>query len=444
MRRRARVLAAGALLLLAGVLVWTTQPRAPTGAVLDPLWRTTEILERSYAAEVSADELIDGAAGALAEAVGRESGDLVRVPGKGSTTPDRVPAGYEPLWHAWNAAATGIPARDAPDLVAAAIRGMVAATDDPRAQVVTGDHSDATEYFDDEQTGVGAIIQRQDDRVVIDQPFPGGPAARAGARPGDVVLAIDGQDVTAAEIGSVADLLRGESGTTVSVLIDREHVGEVEITITRGTLPLTSAGSQNLAGGIGYLHITRFAADTPQLVAERLEQLVRRGARALVLDLRGNPGGRPSAAATVADQFLDGGVAYIAEDLDGAFTQVRVSSGGIAVGLPMALVVDERTAGAAEMYAATIQDHGRAPIIGMSTAGDTVLHRPHQVAADLAVVVRDGRWHAPSGRPIADGGLQPNLAVPLSDEDVANGFDRQMSAAYSYLWVALGGTIDAG
>lgn len=441
MGRRARFLAAGVVLLaLAGVLVLAIGPRAPTGAVLEPLWETTEILERSYGAEVTTATLVEGGVSALAAASGRD----LATETEASAVPGQVPEGYEPLWYAWHAAATGVPFRDAPELVGAAIRGLVAATGDPQARVVTGDYSDEMEYFDDEQTGVGAIIERRDGKVVIDQPFPGGPAARAGARPGDVVLAIDGQNITEADAGSVAELLRGETGTSVAVLLDREHLGEVEITITRETLPLTSAGAQSLAGGIGYLHITRFAEDTPRLVAERLQELARRGARALVVDLRGNPGGRPSAAATVADQFLDGGVAYIAQDLDGGLTQVRVSSGGIATAVPMALVVDERTAGAAELYAATIQDHGRAPVIGMPTAGDTALHRPHQVSADLAVVVRDGRWYAPSGRPIADGGLQPNLAVPLREQDAANGFDRQMAAAYSYLWVLLGGDVDAG
>jgi carboxyl-terminal processing protease len=443
MRRRARFLAAGVLLALAALLVLAVQPRVPTGAALDPLWRATEILDRSYAAEVSADDLIDGAAAALAEAVGRDADELAAVPADGPA-PDKVPAGYEPLWHSWHAAATGLPIRDAPDLVAVAIRGMVAATGDPHALVVTGDHSDEDEYFDDEQTGIGAIIQQRDGQIVIDQPFPGGPAARAGARPGDVVLTIDGQRVTATDVGGVAELLRGEAGTAVVLLLDRELVGEVEITITRDTLPLTSAGAQNLAGGIGHLHITRFAADTPALVAERLDDLVLRGARGVVLDLRGNPGGRPSAATQVVDQFLDGGVAYVAENLDGVFTQVRVRSGGPAAQLPIALVVDERTAGAAELYAVAIRDHGRAPVFGMRTAGDTALHRPHQVADDLAIVVRDGRWHAPSGRPIAADGLMPDFEVPLLEDDIGGGYDRQLAAAYSYLWLALGGAVEPG
>jgi carboxyl-terminal processing protease len=240
----------------------------------------------------------------------------------------------------------------------------------------------------------------------------------------------------------VASALRGEEGTEVVVVIRRADVGEIELTIVRDVLPVTSAGAQHLAGDIGYLHITRFADDTPELVAERLSELSSRGARGIILDLRGNSSGRPSAAVSVVDHFLDGGIAYVAEDLDGGLTQIPASAGGIAVNLPMVVIVDERTAGPAELYAAAIRDNGRAPVIGMPTLGDTSLHRPHQVAADLAVVALDGRWHAPGGPGTMAGGLQPGVEVPLLADDVAAGYDRQMFAAFSFVWRGLGGAVE--
>jgi C-terminal processing protease CtpA/Prc len=107
--------------------------------------------------------------------------------------------------------------------------------------------------------------------------------------------------MAADDVSMVASALRGEEGTEVVLVIRRADVGEIELTIVRDVLPVTSAGAQHLAGDIGYLHITRFADDTPELVAERLSELSSRGARGIILDLRGNSSGRPSAAVSVVD-----------------------------------------------------------------------------------------------------------------------------------------------
>ena len=159
----------------------------------------------------------------------------------------------------------------------------------------------------------------------------------------------------------------------------------------------------------------------------------------MILDLRANPGGRPSAAVAVADHFLDAGPAYIAEDLDGVRREERLTPGGLAADLPMAVLVDERTGGAAEMVAAAFRDQERAPLIGRATAGDVALYRPQQVGERLAVVVRAGRWYTGAGDDLGDGGVEPDAEVELQPADLAIGYDRQQAAAYAYLWTRLGG-----
>jgi carboxyl-terminal processing protease len=440
MGRRATFIGGGVLVLgLAAVAALTLAPRVPDGAVLDPIWRTGEVIENAYGRQVTA-QVIDGATAAMVAGTGADHEDVTRAAeADDPDSPAAIPAGYEPLWRAWQVAAAGVTARDAPGLVHATVVGMVAATGDPRAQVVVGDYREQNEYFDDEQIGIGAVVSQRGISVVISQPFPGGPADRAGAQPEDVIMSVDG--ITVDNAGVAAAALRGDVGDEVVVVVRREGVGEVELTIIRDVLPLTSAGMQHLAGEIGYLHITRFAEDTPGLVADRLAELSSRGARGLILDLRGNTTGRPSAAAASADHFLDGGIAYLAEDLDGSLTQFQASPGGIAVSLPMVVIVDDRTGGPAELYAAAIRDNRRAPVLGTPTLGDTALHRPHQIAEDLAVVAFDGRWHAPTGPETMANGLQPDVEVPLLDDDVAAGYDRQMFAAYSFLWRGLGGAV---
>jgi hypothetical protein len=370
MTRRARLAMTGAVGMAAAALLFLAPgPQAPVGVMLEPLWNASRVLERSYGPDVTSAELVEGAAAAMAEAKELDLPDLVAAGAENSQpVPEQVPEGYESLWDTWLAAAAGVSPQDAPELVHAAIDGMVSATGDPRASVVSGDYREEREYYDD----------------------------------------------------------------------------KLETTLTPEDMPLATAGTQHLAGDIGYLHVTRFAADAPEVVNEQLAELAMRGVRALIVDLRGNAGGLPSAAAGVADLFLAGGPVYIEENLDGAFLPVGVSSGGPALGIPMVVIVDERTMGAAELYAAAIQDHGRAALIGSPTPGDTAVHRPYQVGPDLAVVVLAGRWHAPSGRDIQQTGLVPDAVVPLLDEDVVAGYDRQMFVAYSLLWELMGGAVGPG
>jgi hypothetical protein len=151
MKRRLLAIGMVTVALLA-ILVLSWRPTVPDGHVLSPLWTTAEIVERSYG-DVPADRLIDGAAASLANATGMAADELGTAAAAEAEREDQlptdVPDGFEPLWHAWQAAATGVRAQDAPALVTAAIRGLVAATGDPRALVVAGDYSGQDEYFDD-------------------------------------------------------------------------------------------------------------------------------------------------------------------------------------------------------------------------------------------------------------------------------------------------------
>ena len=281
---------------------------------------------------------------------------------------------------------------------------------------------------------------RVDDVSLIGgQPFPGGPASSAGIRPGDVLVEVDGVSVVGMPIDEVVSLVRGPAGTTVSLVLERAGVDAVEVEVVREALELSTARFTIHPGGIGYLSVSSFEGRTPDEVEDQLQQLLLRDIRALILDLRGNPGGRPSAALAIADHFLDGEVVYLEEGLDGTSTPHRAGEGGLATDIPVAILIDQGTAGEAEMLAAALRTHQRGPLLGLRTGGRSALHRGWEVGDGVVVVVRSGRWLTPNRGDVDPGGLPPDQEVGLSAEDVATGFDRPQATANAYLWTLLEG-----
>jgi ABC-type multidrug transport system fused ATPase/permease subunit len=165
--------------------------------------------------------------------------------------PDDVPDGYETVWQAWEMASHGLSTLEANRLAHAAVRAMVRATDDGRAQVVEDDLAGEDEYYRDDVVGIGVVVEEQAGSIVITQPFPAGPAARAGIRTGDVVVAIDGEPVAGRTLGDVVDQIAGPVGAQVLLGLQREGVGEFEVNVTRRALDMATAGTQALLSSVG-------------------------------------------------------------------------------------------------------------------------------------------------------------------------------------------------
>lgn len=426
----------------------TTPPPAPTTTAvspspptatgdLDPMWRAVEHLEAAYGETVSTQELAEAALAALVEASNRELG----TPTSSEEVPDEVAAGFEEFWHAWRSLEREGMEAEPRDLMVAAIEAMVEATNDPEAAVLVDVSVEADGYVEDAYHGIGAFVSPVDDRIVIGQPFPGGPASNAGIRPGDVLVEVDGVSVVGMPIDQVVSLVRGPAGTTVSLVLERAGVDAVEVEVVREALELSTSRFNLHPGGIGYLSVSSFEGRTPAEVEDQLQQLLLRDIRALILDLRGNPGGRPSAALAVADHFLDGEVVYLEEGLDGTSTPHRASEGGMVADIPVAILIDQSTAGEAEMLAAALRTHQRGPLLGLRTGGRSALHRGWEVGDGIVVVVRSGRWLTPNQGDVDPSGLPPDQEVGLSAEDVASGFDRPQATANAYLWTLLEGEL---
>lgn len=433
-----------ALVLAATFAVALDPPRPadpPPDVSIDPVWEAVEHLERSYVRTgvVATTDLVAGALVAVADALAVDANALpamlAEVPD--AAVPDDLPAGYEDVWRGWERAVgeVGDPFALRVDI----LRGMAFATGDPRADVLVGVDLSSGDHYDDAFQGVGALTLPADGGLQIIQPFPGGPAARAGLRPGDVIVAVDGRPLAGLDADRVLALVRGPEGSSVQLQLERAGVGTLDVALTREAFKLASAASRRLGGGVGYLSVTRFHSDTSDEVRSQLALVLGQGTEALVLDLRATAAGSPTAAREVADEFLDGMLVHQEEDLDGNRIGRFAQPGGLAVDLPLVVLVDQQTVGAAELLAAALQDNGRAPLFGLTTAGNGLLHTAHPVGDDLAVVVMSGRWYTPAGRDVHAAGVEPDAAVPLLQQDRAAGFDRQLQTAFATLWSHLQG-----
>lgn len=440
----------GGVILLAGVIDSPPPPTPPTTTStttttlppepesLAPLWQAAEYLELAYDI-VAADrqQLADAASAGLAAAA--DMGAPASSPGP---VPNGVPEGFEAAWANWLHIHRELAGFDSRDLMVGAIEAMVATTGDPDAAVLLDVPVEQDGYVEDAFFGIGAFVNAVDDFVVISQPFPGSPASQAGLRPGDVLVGVDGQSVVGMPLDEVVALVRGPAGTTVNLLIERAGSDPVTVEVVRESLALGTARSLLHPEGIGYLKVSSFESRTPAEVERELEALLIREIRALIVDLRGTSGGRPSAGVAVADHFLDGDPVYFEEDLDGIRTGHNAQPGGLVTDIPLAVLIDPGTSGVAELVATALRIHERGPLIGLPSGGQSTIHKGRDLGEGIVMVARSGVWLAPNERVVPADGLAPDFLVGLTEEDIGAGFDRPQQTANAYLWSLVEGQFE--
>ena len=320
-------------------------------------------------------------------------------------------------------------ALDPDELTDGAIRGLLAALQDPHASYLSADqHAKEQEgyrgYFD----GIGARVTLTDAGLTVIAPIPGAPAESAGIRAGDIILAVDGATIDHLTLIEAVNLIRGPRGTEVTLLVRRpDSFEEQSITVTRGRIPIDSTSFRMLDDGIGHLWVYSFSDTTEQEVRDVLDELADAQGRGLVLDLRNNPGGLLAAVLDVSDLFLDGGSILYEIDAQGQRTDHEAGRGGDANSIPMTVLVNQYSASASEILAGAIKANGRATVIGETTFGKGSVNITRELSDGSAIYFSIRRWYLPDGTQIEGQGVTPNveiasdvqtLPVPL-DDDVA-------------------------
>ena len=248
-------------------------------------------------------------------------------------------------------------------------------------------------------------------------PIEGSPAAGAGVRSGDVIIAVNDRPVRADHLDDTINMMRGSAGSSVRLAVGRSgEPGPLLFNLQRSEVHVHSVRSEPLPGGYGYVRITQFSDSTPEDLDAALLKLVGTGAtpavRGLVLDLRGNPGGVLESAVSVADAFLDDGVIVRA---DGRTPEARfemdASAGDLMAGRPIVVLVDGGSASGSEIVAGALRDHRRATLMGERTFGKGSVQTVIPLRDGQALKLTTSKYFTPSGTSIHEKGIEPDVVI---------------------------------
>ena len=313
--------------------------------------------------------------------------------------------------------------RDAVDsetLTREAINGMLTSLDDPYAAYLTPDrHAVASQDLRGNFSGIGAQVEIRNGEIIIVSPMANTPAERAGLRPGDIILSIDGESTEGFALLQAVNKIRGPRGE--AVLLDILHRGDsdsVELSIIRDIIDITSVNLKMLVGRIAHIRISDFWETTDQELTEALKKVEGFQARGLILDVRNNPGGLVQSVVDVTSQFIDGGIVLYEIRGDGSRRDWNANSDGLAKDIPLVLLVNGGSASGSEVLAGALMDYERATVIGAKTFGKGSVNVLRDLSDGSGLTFTVARWYTPEGTLIEGEGLQPDIPVQQPDDGV--------------------------
>ena len=351
---------------------------------------------------------------------------------------------FSAFWQAWDIVHTRYVDQPVDDtaLMRGSIRGMLEALGDEHTSYMDPDqYQQANTELSGEYEGIGAWVDTGGEYLTIVAPMPGSPAEEAGVEAGDIVVGVDGEDVTGIDPSLVVQRILGPKGTAVRLTLQREGTPDpFEVSVVRGSILVPSVESEMLDGDVAYVQLLTFGEETTDDLRAALRTLMAENPRGLVLDLRGNGGGYLDTAVEVTSEFLAEGVVLTERFGNGEAEVYRARAGGLATEIPMVVLIDAGSASASEIVAGALQDHGRAILVGETTYGKGSVQDWITLSGDGgAVRVTVARWYTPSDRQINEAGLQPDLEVLITEEDVAADRDPQLDRAVEALLTQLEG-----
>jgi len=331
-----------------------------------------------------------------------------------------------------------------------AINGIIQALGDPHTVYIDPvSYSLGIDIFSGTFQGIGAQVEQDPitNEIVIVTPFRDSPAEQAGVRAGDIIRTVNGESTEGWSVTQAVQRIRGPEGTDVTLTVQHRDGAAEEITIVRSTIVIptvfTNVGEipdvnledtdGNPVTEIAYIEIQQLTNETLAPLSELLRDIEDQGYKALILDLRRNPGGGLSVTIDVADMFLESGLILTEVDREGRETVFEARPGGEAEDIPMVVLIGPGSASGAEVIAGALRDHQRAVLIGEVTFGKGSVNQVRQLSDGGALYVTTARWLTPSGEQIEGVGLAPDIEITLTEEDIDLRLDRQLFGAIDYL-----------
>ena len=345
------------------------------------------------------------------------------LPGSSGEEPPEVRQTFRPFWETWRLAQKYYVDRDSVNeqrMTHGAILGMLATLGDlgHTTYLTREEVQRLQENLKGELEGIGASITLRKQRPTIVYTLPNSPARAADLKAGDVIVQVDGKDVQGMPLDQIVRRVRGPAGTEVHLRVLRgDPATPVDLAIKRAKVDVPDIAWQMLPGApIAQVAIRNFGERTDDQLRTALDQAQKQGAKGILLDVRGNPGGLKEQAVKVTSEFLQPGeVVFIQKDAEGHEQPVKADSGGTAADIPMCVLIDEGTASSAEILAGAIQDYQRGKLIGTRTFGTGTVLGEFKLSDGSAVLLAINQWLTPKGRQIWHKGIPPDIEVTLPE-----------------------------
>jgi len=315
------------------------------------------------------------------------------------------------------------------ELINAAIRGLVADLDQHSAYLDPQEFNEIRISTSGEYSGVGIEVALEKGAVRVVNPIDEGPAARAGVKAGDTIVAVDGVPVDLENINDSIDRMRGVPGSTVKITIARAEAPKpLEFTLARASVQVHSVRKELFEHDVGYVRIAHFSETTAPDMEQAIAALKKQSGgklRGLVLDLRNNPGGVLEAAVGVSDAFLDQGVIVTANGRapDAKF-EMDAKAGDVMQGAPIVVLVNGGSASASEIVAGALQDNHRAKLMGQQTYGKGSVQTVMPLSDGHAIKLTTSKYFTPSGASIHEKGIKPDIVIGTQEIEEHGNVDK--------------------
>ncbi|QLY82267.1 S41 family peptidase [Clostridium intestinale] len=321
---------------------------------------------------------------------------------------------------------------DEDKLVDGAIKGMTESLGDPYTVYMTKEEAESfNSKMQGNFSGVGIQLDIKDENIVVVTPIEGSPAEKAGILKGDVILKVDGKDVSSKEYDKALAMIRGEKGTDVTLTLYREDKGNFDIKLKRDTITVKSVEGEMLSNGVGYVTISSFDEHTDKEFLDTLNNLKGKGMKGIILDLRGNPGGYMHTAVSVASQFIQKDKVIVATKDKYNQEEHALSQGGSFIGTPLVVLIDNGTASASEIVSGAFKDYKVADLVGTKTFGKGVVQRPLELDDGTLLKVTISKWYTPNGNNIHKSGIEADYEVEYPKELATAKYNRSKDPQFA-------------
>lgn len=363
---------------------------------------------------------------------------LQTEPPQATSTPAELKDLFDPFWQSWDLVHDLYIDQPVDDklMMQGAIKGMMESLGDQHSSYLDPEQfRQSNMEIDGEYEGIGAWVDTTGEYLTIVSPMPGSPAEKAGLKPGDQIIGIDGEDMTGIDGSLVIRKVLGPAGTSLTLKIFREGEPEpFDVTLERARIVLPTVDYEMLEGNIAYTKLYSFSENATQEFTAALSDLMDQEPVGLILDLRNNPGGVRDVAVEIASQFIGDGVIMYQAYGDGSRDTFEAVPGGLATEIPLVVLINEGSASGSEIVAGAIQDYDRGTVVGMVSFGKGSVQNWIPLDNEQGLIrVTIARWLTPNGRTIHDLGVEPDIEVDYTEEDFLNDLDPQLEKAIGIL-----------